>query len=283
MPNRWLRRASLPILLVASASALGQAADGDREAGFFAGVKLWANQWQIASVELNPVLLPNGAPGVQMVPRITVSDIKIVPLLTLGARFSKVIAAANVFPTAAYDSKGALDGDVSRSEYDLSVGYALLPNLIASIAYKEGRQSKIVNLPFSSAQKVRAGLLGLSAAAPLGANLFIYGNAAFGVGRQTSDSLNWEGDASYSTNYRIGEIGLSYRFHEGGPESKIRSTSVSIGYRTQVLVSKGLPFATLEASDPSGNPLQSASVVSVRNLDVQTTTDGFILSLIATF
>jgi len=270
-------------LLVASAAALAQTPDSDAEFSFFAGVKLWANQWQIGTVGIVPVLLPNGSAGLQQIPRATVSEIKIVPLLTLGARFSKVVAAANVFPTATYDSKGTLDGDVSRSEYDLSVGYAFLPNLVASIAYKEGKQSKILNAPAASGQKIRAGLLGLSGAAPLGGNVFLYGNAAVGIGKQTSDIADAAGDTSYSIDYRIGEVGLSYRLLEGGPQSAIKSMAIAVGYRAQVLLSKGIAYGTYELTGDPGNLVPSTTPASIQKADLQTTTDGFILSLIATF
>jgi len=266
-----------------SAEASAQSDVNEGNVSFFTSVKLWANEWQISTFEQRPIVLPNGAIAVQDGARTTVSDVKFVPILTIGAGYGNFIASANYFPSTTYDTKGALNGNVSRSEYDITVGYKLLPGLAASIAYKEAKQSKIADLPVSNAQKVRAGLLGLSGSAPIGEGLSIYGNFAYGLGKQDSDTVNPLGEKSYDVAYRIGEFGLSYLVHEGGPRSPLKTAAISVGYRAQVFVTKNVAYGTYAIAGSPSAPSVSTTPIAVQRADVQTTTDGFIVSISATF
>jgi hypothetical protein len=246
-------------------------------ATIFAGVRLWANQWEIPSIERIAIIPGIGAPPVlQDVVVKSLSKTEFVPIPIVGMRIGNFLASASYFVKTGYDSQDPLLGTVDRDEFDVNVGYAVLPSLVLSVGYKQATDSKL-NAQFSPAGgKVDGILLGASASAPLGGKFLLYGNAAYGFAREKTDFKDAGGNDSYSGNYRIGEVGLTYLLYDKVEGQGIKSLSISFGYRAQNYTAKSVALGTFSATNP---PV----LISTQAKDINTTTDGFILGIVGTF
>jgi hypothetical protein len=255
------------------------------------GVSLWANSWEILSYGITPELLNPSDPSSPIVLRqhaqTTLSDTKIVPMPILGISWDGWNASASYYPRTSYDSKGAFSSPVTRSEMQLNVGYDLAElavfkdhinkkSLYLSLGYKSDHTDKTTNSPTSSGAKISGGLLGISSTVPIGNNLSVYGNFAYGMGNDKLDSTLPDGSNKLDVTYRILEAGLSYSLYSPlSSASMIKDLSLRLGYRTQVAVIKDAPLATYSLNSPVP--------ISIEKKNLQSTTDGFILSLVGTF
>jgi outer membrane protein with beta-barrel domain len=256
----------------APVGATGEASDDGVH--FFAGVRVWANRWEVPYFETTPVLV-GGAPALRTENKTRTSGTEIVPMPTIGLTAGKWFGAATMFPRTGYDTKGALTGDVKRKEFDVNVGYAVLPRLSISLGYKEGSQDRLSSQITPSGIKVRGVLLGVSGSAPLNDRLSLYGNFAYGVTRNKTDVPDAAGKTRYNGDYQIAELGLSYSFGSFG-QRMLQNISISAGYRFQLLTTKGITGGTTTAVAPF-------TLISTQNVDARTYTAGPIVALIASF
>jgi hypothetical protein len=238
---------------------------------FFAGVRLWVSQWDVPHIEVRPTAVGT----FDLVTVTSASSTELVPMPTLGVSAGKWLLSATFAPSTSYDCRCSA-GEVDRHEFDVNLGYEVLPRLYLSVGYKDAKQNKLADLPSSSAVKVKALLIGANASAPLTDTLSLYGNAAYGFSRQRSDLGDPEGHSRYDGGYQIGEVGLTWRF---GPllGATWQNTSLALGYRFQSLLVRDLPVAEVLTPDIAATP------VSVRRSDVRTNTSGPVVTLIAFF
>jgi hypothetical protein len=120
-----------------------------------------------------------------------------------------------------------------RSEFDANVGYSVLPGLAVTLGYKSMTQSGN-----AGSYRPSGPVLGLSASAPIGEGLAIYGS--LGLGRlktRSSDKIQFKAE------YGLTEVGLSYALTTDQPRWTLTG-----GYRMQVLRSKD----ALEGSTQDG-------------------------------
>jgi hypothetical protein len=248
----------------------------------FAGLRLWANQWEISN--LQSVLVAEGPQTLVRREQLgsNVSKTEFVPIPVIGVRYDKFVASASYLPKTSYDSQDPTLGKVKRDELDLNVGYSVLPTVVISLGYKRGTQDRLTGQldpttgeSIPSGVKVEAILLGASASVPLAGRFSFYGNVAYGVGRNKTDFVGATGETRFDSDYKIGEIGVSYAAYEGGAGAVLKSVLISVGYRAQVLTSKDLPLGTYTVP---GN-----SLIDVQHVDVKTTTDGFVVGLVGVF
>lgn len=244
---------------------------------FFAGVRVWANEWDI--VTLRRELAPDPANPTSLIARdqldITTSDLELTPMPTIGVRYGKLLASVTYFMPTSYNGKGGLEKDVERREIDLNIGYYILPSLVVSLGYKDAKVDRILDT-VDSEQKIKGILLGLSGSAPLSERWSLYGNFAYGLGRQKSEFSDATGESKYSARYAIGELGLSYRIMDGNSGAFIKSLSGSIGYRAQSYTTKDVGLGTYALSDPT-------TPISTTTRDGRTTTSGAVFALVASF
>jgi len=151
----------------------------DKSFHFIAGVRVWANRWQFGYLEASPILV-NGAPAVRQEAKTRTSSTEFVPMPTVGIVAGRWSAAATFFPETSYDSKGALNQNIGRHEFDFNVGYSVLPGLSLSLGYHEGVQDILSSQFFPSREKIRGIVLGISGNAPINDRLSIYGNYGYG-------------------------------------------------------------------------------------------------------
>lgn len=275
--------------LIATAPSFAQTSDAQNipdtteslgklgDLNFFAGVRLWANEWDIVAFKRTLALDPAN-PG-SLVLRdeldITKSDLELTPMPTVGLRYKKVLASLTYFMPTSYNGKGGLESDVERREIDLNLGYYVLPSLVVSLGYKEAKVDRLLD-DVASKQNIKGILLGVSGSAPLSERWSLYGNFAYGLGRQKSEFADAAGETKYSARYAIGEVGLSYRIMDGSPGALVKAISGSLGYRAQSYTSKDVALGTYAMSDPN-TPLYTTT------RDGRTSTSGAVLAVVASF
>lgn len=265
-----------------AAPGQGETVSSVGETQVFFGVRPWAAIWDTPLLDA-AVVIPNSGPPpvVRTLNSKNDSDVKIVPLTTLGVRHKAFSLAATFFPQTDFSSGGRSDSAIRRSELDIALSYALSPNLLASVVYKTGKVSQgvtrdmtaLTNLSVS--YRISGFLVGLNASAPLQDRLSLYGSFAYGLAKEKSSQRDVEGEDKYDATYKIGEVGLSYRIMDGNPAAAIKSLSAQIGYRFQIVTVKDFPTATL--SIPGG------TVLSVEHQSLSSLTHGPVFGIVGAF
>lgn len=248
------------------------------DAQVFAGIRLWVNEWDIPFLDRRASISPSSPGGIIWRDEIhtTVSDAEVAPMPTIGVRYGKFLGSMTYFVPTSYEGKGGLQRSVERSEFDVNLGYFVLPSVLLSVGYKAGKIDRISDLLSDSEQEIAAVLVGVSASAPLTDRLSLYGNFAYGVARQESDSPDARGEDRYDARYTIGEVGMSFRLFEGTPTAFVRSASASLGYRVQSYTTEDIGLGTY--SGPA-----DATPLSTDKRDLRSSTNGFVLALVASF
>jgi hypothetical protein len=248
-----------------------------QNARFFVGLRLWVTQWDVPYVAVRPASNPihPDRPAFDFYTATSTSDTKLVPMPTVGVYAGKWLLAATLAPTTSYDCHCSL-GDVDRREFDVNLGYEVVPRLFLSVGYKEATQSKLADVDQSSEVKVKAILLGANASVPLTDTLSLYGNAAYGFVRYNSDLRDPAGHSHYDGSYQIGEVGLSWRVGQFLGNA-FQNTSVALGYRFQSLRVEDTPVTTSETLSFNSTP------IGVAREDLRTNTSGPVITLIAYF
>jgi len=244
-----------------------------QNARFFVGLRLWVTQWDVPFVSVVPVQF-GGIPALQGTPTTSASNTKVMPMPTVGVSAGKWLLASTFAPTTSYDCRCTL-GDVDRREFDVNLGYEVIPRLYVSLGYKEAEQKKFApDFLGPSDVKIKAVLVGANASAQLTETVSLYGNAAYGFARYSSDLPDPEGHSHYDGSYQIGEIGLSWRVGQflGSP---FQNTSVALGYRFQSLLVEDIPVTTVSVQDNS--------VLAFERKDLRTNTSGPVITFIAYF
>lgn len=248
-----------------------------------AGVRLWANRWDVPIVTREAFLANPLDPSSLMLRDVTVhrtSDYRFSPMPFVAARYGNFLASFTYLPTTSYDTGNALSRDVERNEYDINIGYYVHPRIVVSLGYKRGEQDRVTDQYERNDVEVEGALLGASFSLPFEGNWSVYGNAAFGKawgrfkGRSSipgaSRSFSFDGD------YKIGEIGLSYNLSGLLGGQVLKGAALTLGYRAMVLTSEGLSYGIYSPA----NPLVA---VDSYTRDTRSTTDGFVLGLVAVF
>jgi hypothetical protein len=242
----------------------------------FGGLRVWANQWDIPSIRRIFIGSPTNPSAVLLQGEKDLSKTEFVPIPFVGLRAGNYIGSVSYFPRTSYDSRNSSLGTVRRDEFDVTLGYAVAPSAVLSVAYKHGYDSKLADFVSPSGAKIQAILIGASGSAPLAGRFSIYGNVAYGFAREKTDFSDVNGESKYSANYQIGEVGASYLLYEGSEGRPLKNVSISLGYRAQTFTVKSVPFGTVGV-DPS------LDIRDLQKKDVRTTTEGLVLGIVGSF
>lgn len=288
MRNKWLLCCSVSvgaILLGASGVAFAQPSDpslpgetvgtvATTEGGvaILAGVRTWASRWDVPIITrtLDPVSMT-----IHEHYQPALSDTKFVPMPVLGIRYGNWLASATYFPETSYDTNGALAKSVKRKEYDLNVGYYILPSLAISLGYKGANIDRASDID-GSAYKIKAILVGLSGSAPIADKLSVYGNIAYGLGQEKTEFPLANGKSKFDGNYIISEFGLSYQLVRASSSEFLKGVVLSAGYRAQTVTINSFPLGTFLPAAPT-------VPVSITTRDARSTTDGFVINVVGVF
>lgn len=244
----------------------------------FAGVRLWANEWDVPFLDQRgltvvPTLGQQAPVELRDEVRTTASDMEFVPMPTLGVRYGNFLGSMTYFVPTKYHGKGGTEKSVERSELDVNVGYFVLPSVLVSVGYKTAEVDRIANRDDTD-QEIDAVLIGISASAPLSERLSLYGNFAYGLARNETGTKDPRGEDRYDARYAIGEFGLAMRLLEGSPNAFLKSVSASIGYRVQSFTVEGIGLGVYDAN---------FNLLRTTTRDLRSSTDGFVLALVASF
>ena len=193
------------ILIVAGTGCALASESESKNLSVTVGLKLWVNEWQTW-----------GGYGVS---RKTTAN----PSVTV--KYKNLFVSAGVMPKSNYSVPyvdvfgNPQTTNVPRSEYDLSVGYYVLPQLAVTLGYK---QTKQVWGATDYVWKIPA--IGVSAAsAIMDTKMFMYGNAAFGSAQISVTGVSGLSGGLYTTS----ELGLGY--------SIVPAFRMTVGYKYQVI------------------------------------------------
>jgi hypothetical protein len=243
--------------------------------------KIWAANWDIPSLGAAIQLPGDGAaPVIQTSVDSDTSSTHAIPVTSIAVKYRDFIASLSGSWRTSFSSDLLVGGRTRRSEYDVSVGYQLLPWVTASVIYKAGRTNQVAGvtanslLGVSGRQKLSGWLVGVNALAPLNDAWSLYGNAAISVTGKSRLDLGNLGRSRQNVSYQIGEIGFAYHFP--APLGGIGDLSLQFGYRSQILKIRKAPLLTLSTTTPG-------LVLDERSRTVQTATHGFIIGVAGAF
>jgi hypothetical protein len=226
--------------IVVTALALGLAGLVQaQELSVSVGAKAWSTQWTTFGYDTNNA---NQTVLIQVAAR---DKTVLIPLLS--ARYGDFVGSISGYRPTDYSFVDGSGGN-TRKELDANVGYFVMPGLALTLGYK-----KVGQKAGSDNYELGGLVAGLSATAPLGPSIGLYGS--FGLGRMKDTAAS---TVKFDADYRLSEVGLAYSLPMDG---RPKALSFTLGYRTQVLSSK----EALGAQD--GRDL----------------TQGFTFGLVATF
>ncbi len=208
-----MKRACIGALALA-ATGLVQAQDSDL--AVTAGLRLWNAHWTTFGYDTN-------ADGNTVLTQNETHD-QTIWLPTLGLRWRDFVGAISGFSSSGFQFIDGGDAG-KRKEFDLNVGYRVLPTLTLTVGYK-----KVEQIVKGDVYRPAGPIVGFSGSAPLGGPWSMYG--ALGVGRLKSpggDAINFKAD------YRLSELGLAYNLPVQGFPHQWTFTA---GYRMQSMSSK---------------------------------------------
>jgi hypothetical protein len=198
----------MAVVMCSGSAALAQ----DADLSFSAGLRAWNTDWTSFTY------VPSG--GGRVLKQVTASA-KTALLPSVSVRFGQFRGTLSALTSTSYGFDDGTTG--KRSEFDANVGYSVLPGLTFTVGYKQMTQSGN-----SGRYRPSGPVLGLSASAPIGEGLAIYGSV--GLGRLKTRP----GDAiSFKAEYGLTEVGLTYALTTDLPRWTLTG-----GYRMQVMRSK---------------------------------------------
>lgn len=245
----------------------------------FAGLRLWANQWDILFLERKPIIDPQNPTNILLQDQVSshVSKMTIVPMPTIGVRYDNYVASMTYSVPTTYSPSSGYGRSVERSEFDANIGYLVTPNLLMSLGYKHASVDRLLltDEP-NSKQNIKALVFGISGNAPVADNISLYSNLAYGLARQKSAFKDVTGDDTLSASYVIGEFGVNVRLLEGGMGGKLKQLTGSLGYRVQTYTSKNVPLSTYTLADQT-------RPIAISHSDMRSSTSGLVMSVVGAF
>ena len=253
---------------------------GFGDVSIIAGLRVWANRWDINYITREAFQTDPADPSTLMLRDVNAtvaSSQRIVPMPFLGIRMGNFLASVSYFPTTSYGDVDVLSDDIERDEVELNIGYYVLPSVVVSLSYKTGEQSKLTDLVADSTVKVSGIMLGASFSAPLSDRFSAYGNFAYGIGKSELKHFTFaDGDDSLRGSYQIGEFGISYGLSPdfGGPF--LKGALLTLGFRSWTLTFDDVPLGTYSPAAP-------ATPIAIQKHDIRSSTDGIVLGFVGVF
>lgn len=217
MTKNWL------IAGVLCSAGIVQAQESDLSVSV--GVKAWHTQWDTFGYYPDGDDVPKEDQVLTQVP----SESKLVLVPLLSVRYRDFVGSLSVYP-ATNHSAG------TRKEFDVNLGYYVLPSVAITLGYKKLEQSS------SGFRYVLAGAVaGVNGTAPLGGNFSMYGTYALSRMKTTGSS-----DADFDSDYRLSELGVAYTLPT---PSVAKALTFAVGYRSQVITSKEAAYSGQDGRD----------------------------------
>lgn len=205
----------------ALALCAGTAAAQEPQLTVTVGARAWYTEWTTFSYYVDP------ADNTRNLALIQVSaDNELVLVPVANVRYGDFSVSASMFPSTEFSMTDGRQG--RRREYDLNLGYAVLPGLSVTLGYK-----KLLQTDGVYRYEPAGPLLGVYAGAPLDGPFSVYGS--FAAGRLKTRASPDEKIVQFKSDYRLTEVGLAYSLNGG---ALVQRWAFTLGYRMQVMGSK---------------------------------------------
>jgi len=254
------------------------------------GLKTWINEWEY------PILLTTNNNYMVRTQHSDTTEFAFIP--TLNLRYKKFFVSGSYLPDTNYSFETqnidlvdkeiyigtiAAQFNATRSEWDINLGYYILPSLIVTAGYKNINREFDINLndkqfpnvvqPFLNVGKTDTSgfTLGFAGVAPLRGQFGLYGSFAYGwLKTEKNISSNFKNVlgqqyGNFDVKYYLGEFGLTY-FSKLENIHTLEAASIYMGYRFQALNEER------GSLDNNGRPLE-----------VTDTTSGFVFGVNLSF
>jgi hypothetical protein len=234
----WRAAAAAFGVLAVAAGASGKARAADlADVQVALGVKIWFNEW----TSWDPVSTGNDT--IQVIQSVA-ANTHVSAIPQASVRYGNWFASGSYFVDTDYTLGGRIDPAVGtlgalaaeRKEFDGNLGYFILPGLSATLGYKQIDQDFSTGL-----YKWTGPTVGLAASAPLSGWLAFYGTFAYGRLNLDASTPDAAQRRTFSADYELGELGLSYGL--GTPLPHL-SFSFTAGYRIQVVSTRKFDVST---------------------------------------
>jgi hypothetical protein len=206
----WAACAAVTSMLV-TAPALAQ----DSNLGFFAGVRVWNVDWTTWGYGTNS----SNREATTQEPTHT----KTLVIPVVGVRWRDFLATLGGFSSTDFTFVDG-GGTITRKELDLNLGWYVTPGTALTLGYKRTGQRAQQNYELAGPT------VGMSATAPLGGGVSLYGLLGLGRLKPTGAST-----VDLDADYQLTEVGAAYNVPVG---RIVRSITFTAGYRIQVIDSK---------------------------------------------
>lgn len=209
-----------PLLLALLVAAGDAAMAQDAGLSVSLGARAWYTQWSTFSYLTDA----NGVDNLALTQVSAGDKLALVPVLS--ARYGNFVGSLSLLPSTRFNFVDG--GSGTRREYDINLGYAVLPGLNLTLGYKKVSQR-------DGEYRYEPGgvVLGLSGSAPLASGFALYGSLA--VGKLKTPQSGGDKVVKFDADYRLTEVGLAYAL--AGAPASLRWT-LSAGYRMQVMSSR---------------------------------------------
>jgi hypothetical protein len=242
------KRVWAPTAVLLSAALLTHLAPakaaGDDELIVTVGARAWINDWD--SWYKTNVFYKTG--GIQISEPID-SSTRAVYIPSLSLKYGNFLLSGSYLVRQTYTLSGSLDSiTASRSEFDVNLGYYVVPGLALTAGYKQ-----ILQDYGGGAFKWRGPTVAILPAALLNANWGVYGVASYGLFKLRVPQA--DSDATFATSfnasYALAEAGVSYVV---GVNQLIKALRLTLGYRAQILATKDYRLHSISTTGSSFTP-----------------------------
>lgn len=209
------------------------------------GVTGWVNSWNSWFINHAYAAGPSGAGAIQISDAVN-SSARVTATPQIGLYYGNLFFSGTYLAKQTYSLTGPLESlSASRSELDAKIGYYFFSGLALTAGYKELQQDY-----GAGTYRWRGPTLALLGSSPLGGtSLALYG--AYGYGplrlKLPRGQTDFAGQTSFSANYSLAEIGISY----GRGVRFMKSLRLTLGYRFQLLTTKNYRLESLSGSVPT--------------------------------
>jgi hypothetical protein len=212
------------------------------------GVKTWSNSWDSWVTSRTGTGVALGTQRYQIVQAVS-SGVRTSVTPYASLRHGRFFESVSMMQRTDYSlqdagTPGGFVVRASRREADFNSGYSVLPNVAVTAGYKQLTQT------YGQDRYRWAGpLVGVSGNASIAPGWSLYGSAGLGSLRANlpDSQKDSAGNTRFRATYRLTEFGIAHGLPGGG--GFLRSIALTIGYRSQTVVTRGYGLAV---TDPGG-------------------------------
>lgn len=213
-------------------------------------------------------------PGAELLEAPITSSGKTSFLPSISLRYGSFVFAGSYHAKTTYSAEipeGFGTFEFDRREWDASLGYAVLPNVLVSAGWKAIRIGVDPARNQSATQTIEGPFLGAALSAGLAQNWSLYGSLAYGWPRFERNGVR----AGTGGTYLASEVGIRYALGDWSPS--LRNAGLLFGYRSQ-----SFHFSSVSYSFFGVTPGSQVVFLSDRH-DIRQGIDGITLGVAFAF